>query len=74
MASEDNGGAMTRHKHRSMVAFVSWHRQNRVAVERGVLAVVKAKVRSQHTYADMNGGAIVLDIGAIVKALARKFA
>jgi hypothetical protein len=48
--------------------------QDRVAVERGVLAVVQGKVRSQHTYADMNGGAIVLDIGAIVKALIHRFA
>ena len=31
------------------------------------------QVRSQHTYADITGGAIVLDIGAIVKALVHRF-
>jgi hypothetical protein len=48
--------------------------QDRVAVERGVPALVQGKVRSRLTYAEITGGAIVLDIGTIVKALVHRFA
>ena len=48
--------------------------QDSVSVERGVLALVQEKVRSRRAYTEITGGAIVLDIVTIVKALVHRFA